>query len=117
MNYYFEIIVSLVIILIGIYIFKKNNKSVIMGNESIELFLSIFTNYFFIFLFKANILLNLRVVILLDEDFSKPQAFINQQFLEANSIIISLNLFFIIYYLLYSKFLLDYFLISNLMFL
>ena len=91
-----------------------------MGNESIELsFLSIFTLVtFFIFLFVSKYSLKFKSGILLDEDFSKPQAFHQSAISRSGGIagIISLNLFFIINYLLYSKFLLDYFLISNLMF-
>ena len=91
-----------------------------MGNESIELsFLSIFTLItFFIFLIVSKYFYKFNNGILLDKDFSKPQAFHHSAISRCGGIagIISLNIFFIIYYLIYSKFLLDYFLISNLMF-
>jgi len=92
-----------------------------MGNESIELsFLSIFTLItFFIFLIVSKYSYKLKRGILLDEDFSKPQAFHQSAISRSGGIagIIALNIFFIINYLIYSKFLLDYFFISNLMFL
>ena len=92
-----------------------------MDNESIELsFLSIFTLItFFIFLFVSKYSYKFKSGILLDEDFSKPQAFHHSAISRSGGIagIISVNIFLTIYYLIYSKFLLDYFLISNLMFL
>ena len=92
-----------------------------MGNESIELsFLSIFTLItFFIFLIVSKYSYKFKSGILLDEDFSKPQAFHHSAISRSGGIagIISINIFLIIYYLIYSKFLLDYFFISNLMFL
>ena len=92
-----------------------------MGNESIELsFLSIFTLItFFIFLIVSKYSYKFKSGILLDEDFSKPQAFHHSAISRGGGIagIISINIFLIIYYLIYSKFLLDYFFISNLMFL
>jgi len=92
-----------------------------MSNESIELsFLSIFTLItFFIFLIVSKYSYKLKRGILLDEDFSKPQAFHQSAISRSGGIagIIALNIFFIINYLIYSKFLLDYFFISNLMFL
>ena len=91
-----------------------------MGNESIELsFLSIFTLItFFIFLIVSKYSYKFKNGILLDEDFSKPQAFHHSAISRSGGIagIISINIFLIIYYLIYSKFLLDYFFISNLMF-
>ena len=92
-----------------------------MRNESIELsFLSIFTLItFFIFLIVSKYSYKFKSGILLDEDFSKPQAFHHSAISRSGGIagIISINIFLIIYYLIYSKFLLDYFFISNLMFL
>ena len=92
-----------------------------MGNESIELsFLSIFTLItFFIFLIVSKYSYKFKSGILLDEDFSKPQAFHHSAISRGGGIagIISINIFLIIHYLIYSKFLLDYFFISNLMFL
>ena len=91
-----------------------------MGNESIELsFLSFFTLItFFIFLLVSKYSYKFKSGILLDKDFFKPQAFHQSAISRSGGIagIISLNIFFIINYLLYSKFLLDYFFISNLMF-
>ena len=91
-----------------------------MGNESIELsFLSIFSLItFFIFLIVSKYSYKFNNGILLDKDFSKPQAFHQSATSRCGGIagLISLNIFFIIYYLIYSKFLLDYFFISNLMF-
>ena len=91
-----------------------------MGNESIELsFLSIFTLItFFIFLIVSKYSNKFKRGILLDKDFSKPQAFHHLAISRSGGIagIISLNIYFFIYYLLYSKFLLDYFFISNLLF-
>ena len=92
-----------------------------MGNESIELsFLSIFTLItFFIFLIVSKYSYKFKSGILLDKDFSKPQAFHQSAISRSGGVagIISINIFLTIYYLIYSKFLLDYFLISNLMFL
>ena len=92
-----------------------------MGNESIELsFLSIFTLItFFIFLIVSKYSYKFKSGIILDKDFSKPQAFHQSAISRCGGIagIISLNVFLIINYLIYSNFLLDYFFISNLMFL
>ena len=92
-----------------------------MGNESIELsFLSIFTLIvFFIFLIVSKYSYKFKSGIILDKDFSKPQAFHQSAISRSGGIagIMSLNIFFIINYLIYSNFLLDYFFISNLMFL
>ena len=56
---------------------------------------------------------------LLDKDFSKPQAFHNNPITRSGGIeaIVSLSIFFVIYYLLYSKILYDYIFISYSMFL
>jgi UDP-GlcNAc:undecaprenyl-phosphate/decaprenyl-phosphate GlcNAc-1-phosphate transferase len=92
-----------------------------MESESIELsFLSIFTLItFFIFLITSKYSYKIKKGILLDKDFSKPQAFHLSAISRSGGIagVISLNLFFIIYYLIYSKFLYEYFFLSNLMFL
>ena len=92
-----------------------------MGNESIELsFLSIFTLItFFIFLIVSKYSFKIKNGILLDQDFSKPQAFHLSAVSRSGGIagIISLNIFFIVHYLIYSKVLYDYIFISNLMFL
>ena len=87
-----------------------------MGTESIEAsFLSIFALIsFFIFLLVSKYSQKLRGGILLDNNFSKPQAFHDSPITRSGgiAIIISLSIFFIIYYLLYSKILYDYILIS-----
>ena len=68
-----------------------------MGNESIELsFLSIFTLLsFFIFLIVSKYSYIFRNGILLDQDFSKPQAFHQSPVSRSGGIagIISLNIF------------------------
>ena len=82
-----------------------------MGNESIELsFLSIFTLItFFIFLLVSKYSLKFKSGILLDKDFSKPQAFHHSAISRSGGIagIISINILLTIYYLIYSKFLLS----------
>ena len=92
-----------------------------MGTESIEAsFLSIFALIsFFIFLIISKLSHKIRDGALLDEDFVKPQAFHNFPVTRSGGIgaILSLSVFFGIYYLLYSKFLYDYFFISIAMFL
>ena len=92
-----------------------------MQLESIEFsFLSIFTLItFFIFLTVSKYSYKIKSGALLDKDFSKPQAF--HRFAISRSggiaVVISLNIFFLIYFLLYSKVLYEYIFISNLMFL
>ena len=92
-----------------------------MELESIEFsFLSIFTLItFFIFLIINKYSYKIKNGILLDRDFSKPQAFHSSAISRSGGIagIISLNIFFIIYYLIYSKVLYGYIFISNSMFL
>ena len=92
-----------------------------MGTESIEAsFLSIFALIsFFIFLLVSKYSHKIRDGALLDEDFLKPQAFHDYPVTRSGGIaaIISLSVFFIIYYLLYSKILYDYIFVSYSMFL
>ena len=92
-----------------------------MGTESIEAsFLSIFALIsFFVFLLSNKYSHKVKEGILLDKDFLKPQAFHKTAISRAGGLagIISLNFFFIIYYLIYSKILFDYIFICNLMFL
>ena len=92
-----------------------------MELKSIEFsFLSIFTLItFFIFLMISKYSYRIKNGTLLDKDFSKPQAFHQHAISRSGGIagIISLNIFFLIYFLLYSKVLYEYIFISNLMFL
>ena len=92
-----------------------------MGTESIEAsFLSIFALIsFFIFLLVSKYSHKFRGGALLDKDFLKPQAFHELPVTRSGGIaaVISLSIFFIIYYLLYSKILYDYILISYSVFL
>ena len=87
-----------------------------MGTESIEAsFLSIFALIsFFIFLIVSKYSHKIKEGILLDKDFSKPQAFHDFPVTRSGGIavIISLSIFYVIYYLLYSKILYDYILLS-----
>ena len=91
-----------------------------MGTESIEAsFLSVFALIsFFVFLLANKFSHKIREGVLLDKDFSKPQAFHKSATSRAGGLagIISLNFFFIIYYLIYSKILFDYIFVCNLMF-
>jgi len=86
-----------------------------MQPESIELgFLSIFALItFFIFLIINKYSYKINDGILLDNDFSKPQAFHNEVISRSGGIasLISLFLFLGIFYLLYSKILYEYFFI------
>ena len=92
-----------------------------MGTESIEAsFLSIFALIsFFIFLLVSKYSHKLRAGALLDKDFLKPQAFHDLPVTRSGGIaaVISFSIFLIIYYLLYSKILYDYILISYSVFL
>ena len=92
-----------------------------MELETIEFsFLSIFTLItFFIFLTISKYSYKIKNGILLDKDFSKPQAFHLSAISRSGGIagIISLNIFFIIHYLIYSKVLYEYIFVSNLIFL
>jgi len=91
-----------------------------MQLESIEFsFLSIFTLLtFFIFLMISKYSYKIKNGALLDKDFSKPQAFHLHAISRSGGVagIISLNIFFLIYFLLYSKILYEYIFICNLMF-
>ena len=92
-----------------------------MGTESIEAsFLSIFALInFFIFLLVSKYSNKFKGGALLDKDFLKPQAFHELPVTRSGGIavVISLSIFFIIYYLLYSKILYDYLLVSYSVFL
>lgn len=92
-----------------------------MGTESIEAsFLSIFALItFFIFLLTAKFSHKIKNGALLDTNYSKPQAFHYSPVTRSGGVacIISLSIFFGIYYLLYSKILFDYIFLSYSMFL
>ena len=92
-----------------------------MTTESIEIsFLSIFALItFFIFLIVSKFSFKIKKGILLDKDFLKPQAFHKYPISRSGGIagIVSLNIFFIINYLLYSEILYEYIFISFFMFL
>ena len=92
-----------------------------MGTESIEAsFLSIFALIsFFVFLIISKFSYKIGNGMLLDKDFDKPQAFHDIPITRSGglAVIISLSIFFGIYYLLYSKILFDYILICYSMFL
>tara|TARA_B100001057_G_C22690151_1_gene887417 strand:- start:18 stop:1079 length:1062 start_codon:yes stop_codon:yes gene_type:complete len=92
-----------------------------MGTESIEAsFLSIFALIsFFIFLIVSKYSHKFRGGALLDKDFLKPQAFHDLPVTRSGGIaaVISLSIFFLIYYLLYSEILYDYIFISYSVFL
>ena len=92
-----------------------------MGTESIEVsFLSIFALIsFFIFLLISKYSHRIRGGALLDRDFSKPQAFHDIPVTRSGGLaaIISLSIFFYIYYLLYAEVLYNYILISYSLFL
>ena len=92
-----------------------------MQNETLESsFLSVFALItFFIFLIISKFSHKIKDGILFDQDFLKPQAFHLSAISRSGGLagIISLNIFFIIYYLIYSKILFQYFFVCNLMFL
>ena len=92
-----------------------------MQTDSIELsFLSLFTFItFFIFLIVSKYSDKLNNGDLLDKDFSKPQAFHNEAIARSGGIasMISLFVFFGIYYLLFSKILYDYLFLCTSLFL
>ena len=92
-----------------------------MQTDSIELsFLSIFAFItFFIFLIISKYSYKLNNGILLDKDFLKPQAFHNEVISRSGGIasIISLFVFFGIYYLLFSKILYEYIFLCTSLFL
>jgi UDP-N-acetylmuramyl pentapeptide phosphotransferase/UDP-N-acetylglucosamine-1-phosphate transferase len=87
-----------------------------MGTESIEAsFLSIFALMsFFIFLLVSKYSHKIKGGALLDKDFLKPQAFHDTPITRSGGIgaIISLSIFFYIYYLLYSEVLYNYIFVS-----
>jgi UDP-GlcNAc:undecaprenyl-phosphate/decaprenyl-phosphate GlcNAc-1-phosphate transferase len=91
-----------------------------MQLESIEFsFLSIFTLViFFIFLTISKYSYKIKDGVLVDQDFSKPQAFHRHPIARSGGIagMISLNIFFLIYFLLYKHILFEYIFICNLMF-
>ena len=91
-----------------------------MQLESIEFsFLSIFTLItFFIFLIISKYSYKIKGGALLDKDFLKPQAFHRHAISRSGGIagIVSLNIFFLIYFLLYSNILFEYIFTCNLMF-
>ena len=78
-----------------------------MQLETIEFsFLSIFTLItFFIFLIISKYSYKIKKGALLDKDFSKPQAFHKSAISRSGGIagIISLNIFFLLYFMIYSK--------------
>ena len=92
-----------------------------MQNESLESsFLSVFALItFFIFLIINKYSHKIKDGILFDQDFLKPQAFHRSPVSRSGGVagIISLNIFLIFYYLIYSKILFEYLFICNLMFL
>ncbi len=92
-----------------------------MGTNSIEAsFLSIFALItFFIFLIVSKYSQNIKQGALLDNNFYKPQAFHKFPITRSGGIgaFLSLIVFFGIYYLIYSKILFNYILISSSMFL
>ena len=92
-----------------------------MQNESLETsFLSVFALItFFIFLIINKYSHKIKNGILFDQDFLKPQAFHQYPVSRGGGMagVISFNIFLVFYYLIYSKVLLEYFFICNLMFL
>ena len=92
-----------------------------MQNESLESsFLSVFALItFFIFLIINKYSHKIKNGILFDQDFLKPQAFHQSPVARSGGIagIISINIFLVFYYLIYSKILFEYFFVCNLMFL
>ena len=92
-----------------------------MQTDSVELsFLSIFAFItFFIFLIVSKYSDKLNNGILLDKDFSKPQAFHKEAISRSGGIasIISLFIFFGIYYLLFSKILYEHIFVCTSLFL
>ena len=84
-----------------------------MGTESIEAsFLSIFALIsFFIFLLISKYSHKIKEGALLDKDFLKPQAFHDFPVTRSGGVagIVAMSIFFVIYYLLYSKILYENF--------
>ena len=103
-----RVLLSLVIILLGIYIFKTTKAYRVKWATVINRgkFLSIFALIsFFIFLIVSKFSHKISNGVLLDKDFLKPQAFHTLPVTRSGGIaaIISLSVFYGIYYLLYSK--------------
>ena len=92
-----------------------------MQSESLESsFLSVFALItFFILLIINKYSHKIKNGILFDQDFLKPQAFHQYPVSRGGGMagVISFNIFLVFYYLIYSKVLLEYFFICNLMFL
>jgi hypothetical protein len=92
-----------------------------MQTDSVELsFLSIFAFItFFIFLIVSKYSYKVNDSSLLDKDFSKPQSFHDEAVSRSGGIasIISLFIFFGIYYLLFSKLLYEYIFVCTSLFL
>jgi|TARA_Y100000294_G_C8518343_1_gene321825 UDP-N-acetylmuramyl pentapeptide phosphotransferase/UDP-N-acetylglucosamine-1-phosphate transferase len=92
-----------------------------MSTESIPLsFLSIFSLIsFFVFLIIKKFSVRIGNGVLLDQDFYKPQAFHKQAVVRSGGLagIISLIIFFILYYFLFQKILVDYLTLSTAVFL
>ena len=92
-----------------------------MQSESLESsFLSVFALItFFIFLIINKYSHKIKNGILFDQDFLKPQAFHQSPVSRSGGIagVISINIFLVFYYLIYSKILFEYLFICNLMFL
>ena len=91
-----------------------------MMNESAQLSLLSVVSLlsFFVALFVSKYSSKIGDGILLDHDFEKPQAFHKELIPRSGGLagIISLTIFFILYYFLFKKFLFDYFFLSILIF-
>ncbi len=91
-----------------------------MQTDSIELgFLSIFSLItFFIFLLISKFSYKIKNGVLLDKEFTKPQAFHSEEITRSGGIavLISVMIFTLIYFTLYSKILYDYIFICLVMF-
>ncbi len=91
-----------------------------MGSDSIEAsFLSIFALIsFFVFLITSKYSQKIKNGVLLDNDLAKPQSFHETPITRSGGLaaLISLSIFYGIYFLLYSKILYEYILISYAMF-
>ena len=92
-----------------------------MQTESVALsFLSIITlTSFFVILVIQKFFSKIENEVLLDKDFDKPQAFHKEAVARSGGLasIISLIIFFVIYYFLFQKVLIDYLIISSALFL
>ena len=118
-----RVLLSLAIILVGIYIFKKTIKvkKDNMQTDSIELgFLSIFALItFFIFLIIEKFSYKLSKGSLLDNDFDKPQSFHDEAVSRSGGIACQISLFLIIYfyYVIFDQILFEYIFIGTSLFL